>query len=173
LFDVDWAGLFIPSGSVAEIVIRGSIIYLAIFLGLRFMPRRAIGGLSASDLLIIVLIADAVQNAMAGGYESITEGLLLGAVIFGWAVAIDWIDYKFPHWHLAAPRPLPIIENGRLIHENMKRDGITEDEVESQLRLHGLDSPRDVAHAYLEGDGPFSVLVRGGVPMPGPQREVH
>jgi uncharacterized membrane protein YcaP (DUF421 family) len=173
LFDVDWATLFIPSGSLAEIVIRGSIIYLAIFSALRFLPRRAIGGLSASDLLIVVLIADAVQNAMAGGYESVTEGVLLGAVIFGWATLIDWIDYRFPHLHLAAAKPLPIIENGKLLYRNMKRDGITEDEVKSQLRLHGLDSTRDVEHAYLEGDGHFSVLLRGGAPMRSPQREVR
>ncbi|HUP29408.1 MAG TPA: DUF421 domain-containing protein, partial [Usitatibacter sp.] len=83
--DIDWSSLFVPSGSIVEIVIRGTIIYLALFLAMRFLPRRTAGAMGPSDLLVVVLIADAVQNAMSGSYESITEGAMLAFVIFGWA----------------------------------------------------------------------------------------
>lgn len=164
MWDIDWGSLLVPSKSVAEIAVRGTVVYLALFLSMRFLPRRAIGGMGPSDLLIVVLIADAVQNAMADGYESITEGLVLAAVIFGWATLIDWLDYRLPHWHIAQAGPRALISNGQLVRDNMKREQVSEDELMSQLRQHGLDSPRDVVAAYVEGDGRFSILIRGGIP---------
>jgi uncharacterized membrane protein YcaP (DUF421 family) len=121
-----------------------------------------------SDLLVVVLIADAVQQGMAGDYHSITEGLTLAATIIGWAILIDWLDFKFPRWRLAAAGPLQIISNGELLRQNMRRDKITEDEVMSQLRQHGQDSPRSVAKAFVEGDGHFSVVLRSREPMKPP-----
>src|SRR5687767_5099096 len=115
--DIDWSTLFVPSESVVEIIIRGTVIYLALFLAMRFLPRRTIGAMGPSDLLVVVLIADAVQNAMAGSYESITEGIVLAMVIFGWATLVDWLDYKFPHLHIAQAAALPIIVNGRLLRK--------------------------------------------------------
>jgi uncharacterized membrane protein YcaP (DUF421 family) len=162
--DIDWGALFVPSGSLLEIVIRGTVVYLAIFLAMRFLPRRTIGALGPSDILVVVLIADAVQNGMAGEYRSITEGLLLVAVIFGWAFFIDWLDLKFPHWDLAEAPPRKIIANGRLLRKNMEGEGITEDEVMAQLRQHGQESPHSVVSAFIEGDGRFSVILRGHPP---------
>ena len=159
---VDWSKLFVPSGSILEIVIRGTIIYLMLFAAMRLLPRRQVGGLVAADLLIVVLIADALQNAMAGDYHSITEGIALAAVIFAWAYLIDWLDYKFPRLNIAAAGPLPVVRNGRFLHRNMAREQVSEEEVLSALRLHGLDSTENVAAAYIEGDGRFSVLLRDG-----------
>ena len=165
--DIDWQSLFVPSGSLLEIFVRGTVVYVCLFLAMRFLPKREVGGMGPADILVIVLIADAVQNAMGGEYHSITEGLLLVATIFGWATAIDWIDYRFPRLHLAASQPKLIIHKGRLLHENMKRDKISEDEVMAQLRIHGLEGPGDVEKAYLEGDGHFSVLRRSKEPVRG------
>ena len=158
--NVDWETLLIPSGSLLEIFIRGTVIYLMLFLALRFLPRKTVGAMGPSDLLVIVLIADAVQQGMAGDYSSITEGVLLAGTIFAWATLIDWLDYRFPQWQLSEASPLQIIANGKLLAENMKRQQITEDEVMSQLRQHGQDSPKAVAKAFLEGDGHFSVILR-------------
>ena len=171
--DIDWSALFVPSESIVEIVIRGSVIYLALFLAMRFLPRRTIGAMGPSDLLVIVLIADAVQQAMAGGYESITEGIVLAAVIFGWATLIDFLDYKFPHLHIAEAKPLAVIVNGKLMRENMKRQQITEEEVLAQLRQHGQESPQAVTRAMLEGDGHISVILRNREPVQPAARDRH
>lgn len=172
MFEVDWYQLFVPSGSLAEILIRGTLIYVALFVVMRFLPRRTIGQTSASDILIIVLIADAVQNGMSGEYRSVTEALLLAGVIIGWAVAIDWLDHRFPHWYVSSGKELALIEDGKLVRENMDRHLITEDEVLSYLRQHGLDSPKTVKKGFIEGDGHFTLLLRGGVPVqkPPPKR---
>jgi uncharacterized membrane protein YcaP (DUF421 family) len=169
--DIDWSSLFVPSESVIEIVIRGTVIYLALFLTMRFLPRRTIGAMGPSDLLVVVLIADAVQNGMSGSYESITEGIVLAGVIFGWATFIDWLDFKFPHWHIAQAGPLPLVSNGKILHKNMKRQQITEEELMSQLRQHGQDSPEAVTKAVLEGDGHFSVILRHREPLKPPSRQ--
>ena len=160
MFEIDWREMLIPSKSVLEIFVRGTMIYLILFVTMRFLPRRTIGGMGPSDLLVVVLIADAVQNAMSDGYESVTEGVVLAFTIFGWAVVIDWLDHKFPDWNLAEGRPLLLISDGQLIRQNMDRQKITESEVMSQLRQHGLDSPRNVVSAFLEGDGRISVMTR-------------
>jgi uncharacterized membrane protein YcaP (DUF421 family) len=171
MFDVDWSTLFKPSGSVAAIALRGTIVYLTLFLVVRFLPRRTLAQAGTSDILIIVLLADAVQNAMAGEYKSISEGLLLAGVIIGWALVIDWLDHRFPHWHLAAGAPKLLIEDGKLLQENMRRQLITEDEVMAHLRLHGIDSPKHVRKGFIEGDGQFTLLLHGGIPLHRPARK--
>ena len=121
---------------------------------------------------MIVIIADAVQQAMAGSYKSVTEGLKLAGTILGWAVLIDSLDSKFPQWHLSGRQPLLVIRDGTLVRRNMERQNITEDEVMEQLRLHGLDSTHKVAAAYVENDGRFSVILRAGTRSAEPEHRL-
>lgn len=67
-FFINWQSIFVPSISVLELIIRGSLVYLALFSVLRFLPSRQIGTLGISDLLVVVLFAEAAQNAMASNY---------------------------------------------------------------------------------------------------------
>ncbi len=168
MLDFDWQALFVPSASLAEIAVRGTVIYLALFLAMRFMPRRTVGGMGPSDLLLIVLIADAVQNGMGGRYESITEALVLAAVLFAWDAFIDWLDFRFPKLAIASARPVIVIRDGKVIPRNLARQQMSEEELMSQLRQHGLDSPRGVRSAYIEGDGHMSVVLRSGNPVAPP-----
>src|SRR5689334_6101742 len=96
IFDLDWAGMFAPDTPPLEIFLRGSIVYLVMFTLLRVVLKRESGSLGVSDLLVVVLIADAAQNAMASDYKSITDGLLLVATIIFWSYALDWIAFHFP-----------------------------------------------------------------------------
>ncbi|HEY1097925.1 MAG TPA: DUF421 domain-containing protein, partial [Myxococcota bacterium] len=114
LFAVDWHGIFVPHSSLIEIVVRGTLVYLGLFLFLRFF-RRETGALGISDLLVVVLIADASQNAMAGQYNSVTEGALLVFVIGAWDWLFDWVGYHVPkfRWFLRPPA-LPLIIDGVL-----------------------------------------------------------
>ena len=67
--DVDWAKVFGPDTPVLEIVVRGTVVYLALFVLIRVVFKRQPGAVGIADLLVVVLIADAAQNAMAGTYE--------------------------------------------------------------------------------------------------------
>lgn len=162
MFDVDWGRLFVPTASLAEIFLRGSVVYLLLFAVMRILPRREVGGMGAADILVIVLIADAVQNGMSGSYESITEGLLLAGTIFFWATVVDWLDFRFPKLKLAEGGQILVVKDGRFLRRNMRREKVTEAEVLAQLRQHGYDQVEQVSAAYIEGDGRFSVLGRRG-----------
>jgi uncharacterized membrane protein YcaP (DUF421 family) len=130
-----------------------------LFIVMRFFLRRRSGGLGLADILVVVLIADAVQNAMGSEYKSVTEGALLVFTIVSLDFALDWVGHRVP-WlrRLTRPSPLLLIRNGRMIRRNMQREMITTEELMSQLRQQGIDDPAVVRCAYLEGDGEMSVL---------------
>lgn len=161
LLKVDWAALFIPTHSVIEMIVRGTLMYLGLFVILRFVMKRQAGAIGIADILVIVLIADAAQNGFAHEYRSITEGLVLVLTIVFWDFAIDWLAYRMPSFgKLVEPSPLLLIRNGRVIQRNMSRELITLDELKSQLRSHGIERVADVRSAYLESDGQISVVPR-------------
>src|SRR3712207_9303493 len=109
----DWQEMFVPVHSILEIVIRGTATYVMLFLILRFLLKRQTGVIGIADLLVIVLIADAAQNAMAAEYKSITEGALLVLTIVFWNYALDWLGYRFPAFQrLVRPPPLPLMKDG-------------------------------------------------------------
>ena len=124
--EVDWRKLFVPELPVLEVVIRGAIVYLLLFIVMRFFLRRRSGGLGLADILVVVLIADAVQNAMGSEYKSVTEGALLVFTIVSLDFALDWVGHRVP-WlrRLTRPSPLLLIRNGRMIRRNMQREMIT------------------------------------------------
>ena len=115
--------------------------------------------LGITDLLVVVLFAEAAQNAMATNYTSITEGVaLVGTVIF-WSYLINWLGYKFPKLqNFLNPPPLLLVKNGKRIERNLKKELITEDELMSQLRQQGVELIQEVKIAYMEADGGISVI---------------
>jgi uncharacterized membrane protein YcaP (DUF421 family) len=158
---MDWERMFVPGGSLLELLVRGSALYLALFVMLRLMPRRQLGSLGVADVLVVVLIADAAQNGMAGGYTSITEGVVLVATILFWDYAIDFIDHRYPGLHLNISKPKLLVRNGRMIKRNMESENMSEDDLMSQLRQHGIEDLGRVRKAYAEGDGHISVITSG------------
>lgn len=159
IFAVNWRELFVPSTPIAELVVRGSLVYLVLFWVLRLIPTRQLGMLGITDLLVVVLFAEAAQNAMATNYTSITEGtLLVGTVIF-WSQLLNWLAYRFPPFqHFLNPPPLLLVKNGRSVERHMQQQLITEEELMSQLRQQGVELITDVKRAYIEADGRISVI---------------
>jgi len=145
--------------SPVELFVRGTLIYWFLFVMLRFVLRRGAGGIGIADILLIVLLADASQNAMAGGYDSVAEGCVLVGTLIGWNYLLDWASFRWDLVRrLAEPAPLLLIDRGRVLARNLRREFVTRDELEAQLRLNGVASLSDVRKAYLESDGRFSVV---------------
>ncbi|MET0502272.1 MAG: YetF domain-containing protein [Candidatus Binatia bacterium] len=160
LFQIDWESVFIPSLHIGEIVLRGTIVYLFLFVLLRIL-RRGAGAIGISDLLVLVLVADAAQNAMASEYKSITEGLVLVTTIVLWDYLLDWLGYRFPGLRpLLRPAPSLLIKNGRVQRRNLAREMITEEELVEQLREQGVASIEEVKESFMEGDGHISVITK-------------
>ena len=159
LFKLDWRKLFVPNLSVAELFIRGSIVYLVLFTVLRFLPNRQVGAIGITDLLVVVLFTNAAQNAMASNYTSITDGFILVATIIFWNYSLNWFGYKFPSvQRFLSPPPLILVKNGHMLHRNMRRELINESELMTQLRKQGVEKLSEVKKAFMEADGSISVI---------------
>src|SRR5512138_2597498 len=137
---MDWKSIFYPDTSLWEIILRGSLMYIALFVMLRVILKRQTGTLGMTDLLLITLLADAAQNAMAGAYQSLSDGVVLVATIIFWNYAFDWLSFK-SEWfaRLIEPPALPLIRDGKMLRRNMRHELITEEELMMQLRQQGLD----------------------------------
>lgn len=159
LFKVDWYRVFVPSTSVAELFVRGSLVYLMLFAILRFLPNRQIGTVGISDLLVVVLFAEAAQNAMASNYTSISDGAILVTTIILWSYSLNWLGYKLPRFQrFLNPPPMPLVKNGRILRPNMEQQLITQDELMSILRQKGVHKLSEVKLAFMESDGNISII---------------
>jgi len=145
--------------------------YLGILVLMRILRREA-GALSTTDLLVVVLVADAAQNAMASEYHSITEGAVLVATIFGWNYLLDWLAFRYPWAHsLLHPAPLLLVKNGRVQRRNLRSEMLTMNDLKEQLREQGVAEVREVKECYLETDGRLSVIRQAGQDKPRAERK--
>ena len=151
--------LFDISVPLWELVARGSATYWFLFLIFRFVMRRDVGAFAIADVLLLVLIADASQNAMAGGYTSLTEGAVVVSTIVGWNFLLDWLSYRVPLLRkFAEPPPLLLVSHGRILHRNLRKEYITREDLDAKLREHGVDDVAKVKAAYMESDGNVTVV---------------
>ena len=159
--DVQLREIFAPDLPVLEIVMRGTVVYLAIFTLLRVIVKQSAGSLNLADLLLIVLIADAAQNAMAGEYTSIGDGLILVLTLAFWNYAIDFLSFHIePFGRWVHPQPVKLVENGVLNRRNMRRELVSYEELMTYVRQQGGRGMDDVESAWVEGNGEVSVLLR-------------
>ncbi|PLC48176.1 hypothetical protein CR159_19460 [Pollutimonas subterranea] len=157
--DVEWSSLFELTIPPLEIIVRGSLVYWFIFLLLRMAGRRDLGSIGISSILLLVLMADAAQNAMAAEYKSVGEGMILIATLVFWSVLVDRISYFIPASRpLLAPDRICLIKDGVMQKRGMRKEHVTEDELMSELRLKGIDDIAKVRRAYIEEAGDISVL---------------
>ena len=160
---VDWLKVFLPDQPVIEIVVRGSAMYLAMFFLLRFIVKREAGTLATTDVLVIVLIADAAQNGMSGTYNSVADGLILVLTILGWSYLFDVLAFHFPVWRrILRPDRVQLVRHGVKLERNLAREMSSDEELMGELRAHGCDKLDNVRAAYIESDGMISVIVNKG-----------
>ena len=132
--------------------------FLGMYVLLRVFRRQS-GSVGIADLLVIVVIADAAQNGMAGDSKSITEALILIATIVLWDWFFDWLGFRSEMFNrILQPQPLLLIKDGKTIKKNLDKEFITEEDLLSQLREQGIDEIGSVKRCFLESNGHFSVM---------------
>ena len=142
-----------------SIVGRTAIVYLALLVGLRLAGKRELGQMTPFDLVVILLVANAVQNAMVGPDTSVTGGLIAAGVLivgnYGVAEARERL-----HWLRRAVEGMPtlLINDGQFVPEHLRREGLDEEEVLMAIREHGVADVKDVRIAVLETDGSISIV---------------
>jgi uncharacterized membrane protein YcaP (DUF421 family) len=156
---MNWGEVFSFNVSAFEIFVRGTLVYWFLFLLFRFVIRRDVGSLGIADVLFIVLVADASQNAMAGEYTSVSDGVVLVLTLAFWNIAVDWLAWRMPKFgRLFDSPPILLIRDGKVLHGAMRRQFVTLAELQNQLRLKGVDDLSVVRRAYMESDGDISVI---------------
>ena len=140
-------------------ILRGSIVYLFVLLLLRLSGKRQIGQMAPGEFVAVLLISNAVQNAMNGGDNSVTGGLILAFIIILLSFGIDYLTYKskrLESWIQGQPRLL--IHHGKVLQENLNKEFLSLEELKTILRRQGIHHMQDVNEAVLESNGSVSVI---------------
>jgi uncharacterized membrane protein YcaP (DUF421 family) len=141
-----------------ELVIRSVGIYFVLLLGLRVFGKREVGQFTLFDLVFVLLVANAVQPAMTGPDASLSGGVIIVLSL----LTANWIVGRLddvPAFHrLVTPPPTVLLKDGKPLEWQMRKEGITQDEIEMEMREHGLEKLADVKLAVLEPDGSISII---------------
>jgi uncharacterized membrane protein YcaP (DUF421 family) len=156
---MDWSEIFGLTVSPLELAVRGTAMYMFLFLLFRVVVKRRVGAVGMGDILVLVIIADAAQNGMSGEYRSITDAFILVGTIIGWNTLIDWLTFR-SEWlqKVLEPPPLLLIDNGRVLHRHLRQEFMSEADLKTKLREHGVRDAHEVDKAYMEPDGQVTVL---------------
>lgn len=157
------ASLFHFSVPPLELVVRGTVVYWFLFVLFRFVLRRDAGSLGLADILVIVVIADAAQNGMAGTYTSITDAFVLLGTIAFWNWLFDWLSFRYRSFaRFTEPPPVLLVHHGRMLLPNLQRNMITREELASHMRQNGITDIGEIRYATLEPDGHISMIKYSG-----------
>lgn len=145
--------------SALGIVIRTLAVYLVVLIGLRLSGKREIGQMTVFDLVVLLLIANAVQNAMVGSDTSLTGGILAAVVLLGINIIVARMRLRWPRLRrLVEGTPTLLVLHGEIIQQHMQREGIDDVSLLTALREHGVAELSGVEMAVLEIDGSISVV---------------
>ena len=131
-------------------------------MGLRLSGKREIGHVTVFDLVVLVLLANAVQNAMVGPDTSLAGGVVAAIVLLGLTAVVVRARLRWPQLRrILEGTPTLLVLHGRPLPDHLRREGLDEETLETALREHGIAQLRDVEMAVLEIDGSISVVPAG------------
>jgi uncharacterized membrane protein YcaP (DUF421 family) len=153
---VDLPGI---GSSYLDIVVRTAVIFVVVVVGLRLGGKREVGQLGIIDLVALLLLSNAVQNAMVGTDTSLLGGIIAAVVILVSARTWDMLVRRFPQLRRAVlGEPRVLISHGDIWQRALREESISLDELNEAIREHGLDNTREVKMAVLEVDGSISII---------------
>ena len=155
------ANVFSHPDLMGALVIAGktSVVYLVLIFGLRLLGKRELGQMSIYDLVLIVVIANAVQNAMVGQDNTLIGGLVAALTLLVLNRAFTLLLTRSEKAeHLMIGEPVLIVKDGQLLREPMRKEGLTTEHVLAAMREHEIDDIRKVQMAVLEVDGTISIV---------------
>ena len=153
--------IFVPDTSIAEKILRSVVVYAFLLVAFRFTGKRQVGQLTPFDLIVLLIISNVVQNALIGNDNSLGGGLVGAAAILVLNSAVVEVTYRSRRARrLLEAQPTLLIHDGQLLHDNMRRERVTLDDLLTALRRNGVTDPAHVRVAMLEENGGISVIRR-------------
>ena len=145
-----------------DLVVRAVVAFLFVYLLTRVIGRRELSSMEPFDLIMLVMIGDLVQQGVTQNDFSVTGALLVGATIALMTVAVSYTSFKVPRLRpLLDGEPVIVVEDGKPIDRNLRRNRITLEELAAAARTDGIASLDSVQWAVLETNGRISFLQKG------------
>lgn len=145
-----------------HLVVRAIIIYVVFFIGLRLFGKRELGQFTTFDLVLVLLVANALQPAITGPDNSVTGGVIIIAILLVFNRAVAWVRSRWPGFDaLIDPPPTVVVQDGAISKPALEKEGLSITDVEMAIREHGVNKLSDVKQAVLENDGSISVVTTG------------
>ena len=149
----------VPDVSIVEKILRAAVVYLFLLLAFRFSGKRQIGQLTPFDLVVLLVISNIVQNAMIGNDNSLGGGIIGALTILVLNYAVVEVTFRSKRLRrLLEAQPTLLIHDGRVLHDNLRRERITLDDLNAALRRAGVVDTSRVRFAVLEENGGISVV---------------
>ena len=145
-----------------HLVIRAVIIYVVFFIGLRLFGKRELGQFTTFDLVLVLLVANALQPAITGPDNSVTGGVIIITILLVFNRMVALVRNRWPWFDaLIDPPPTVVVQDGEISKPALEKEGLSETDVEMAIREHGIDKLSDVKQVVLENDGSISVVTKG------------
>ncbi|MHA6721873.1 DUF421 domain-containing protein [Sphingomonas sp. RS2018] len=144
-----------------DIVLRATAMFAVVYLLLRLLGKRELGQMTPFELVTLIVIGDLIQQGITHNDFSLTGATLAICTFAFWSVVLGWVAWLFPRFRKALEgEPRVIVRDGVLLADNLRRDRMTREEVEAEMRLAGIARLTDVAWAILETNGKISFIDR-------------
>jgi uncharacterized membrane protein YcaP (DUF421 family) len=145
-----------------EFVARGALVYLAVLLLLRLTGKRQVGQFTPFDLVLLLLVSEAVSSSLSGGDDSVVGAVISVATMLGLNQGLGWVTTRSVRLErLIEGRPQFLIENGCVQYDVLKRESLSKNDLLAAIRTEGCFTPDEVEYAVLETSGRISVRRRG------------
>lgn len=146
-----------------DIVARAAIMFAILYVLLRMLGKRELGQLTPFELVVMIVLGDLIQQGVTHNDFSLTGAMLAVSTFAFLAIVMSWLTYLSPRAEkLLDGEPRVVIRDGMLIKENLRRDRMTQGEIESEMRLAGISRMEQVAWAILEPQGKISFIKKDG-----------
>jgi uncharacterized membrane protein YcaP (DUF421 family) len=142
-----------------DIVLRGIVLFVFVSFVMRIVGRRELSSLGAIDLVLLIVLGDAIQQGLTQDDYSVTGAMIAVSTIAVMQVSLSYVGFRFRRLRpMIEGEPIVIVQDGHVIERNLRRDRITTDEVREEARQQQIGSLDDVAWAVLEPNGKISFL---------------
>jgi len=142
-----------------DIVLRGIVVFFALYVLMRIIGRRELSKLEPFDLILLIILGDAVQQGLTQDDYSLTGALLAIGTIAALQVGVSFLNFRFPRLRpVLNGEPIIVMQDGRPIDRNLKRERLTLDDLAESARMQGIGSLDEVAWGVLETSGEISFI---------------
>jgi uncharacterized membrane protein YcaP (DUF421 family) len=155
-------GHLLPETSVPLLIVRAVVIYVFLMIALRVAGRRETGQMTSFDLVLLLILSNAVQNSINAGDNSLLGGVVSASTLLVLNALVGFAAYRW-RWfeHLVEGRPVRIISDGKIHERALARERITVEQLRSALRKQGIDGITQCKRAVLEPDGTLTAVKKG------------